>query len=146
MLQNFTMNCRSNWSNRYFTTVLASHNRSLCYLEDIYKLLVINEHTEICILPFCIFQYLCTSVWNHTKRSDNLKHLSARWVRLLQQYTGGNSLVLWLTGLEKKMFLPKILSGHKNQKVVSFSCSLAFLAKSKKLQNISKISFALEIN
>lgn len=40
MLQDFIMNSRCNWSNRGFAIILASHNRSLHYLEAVCKFLL----------------------------------------------------------------------------------------------------------
>lgn len=73
-------------SSRHFTAILASHNRSLHYLESA---LLITECTDIHILPLRTSQHLFTSVWNHTNCSDTLEHLSARWVKLLQWYARG---------------------------------------------------------
>lgn len=57
MLQDFIMNCRSNWSVGDFAVILAADNRSLHYLEAICKFRF-SEQTEIHILVFCISQYL----------------------------------------------------------------------------------------
>lgn len=72
MQQDFIMNCRNNWSKGGFAIILASHKRSLHYLDAVCKFLL-SEHAEIHILAFSISWYLFRYEWNYTNWWDDHK-------------------------------------------------------------------------